>query len=84
MAKRLANTERFTLISAPGVIIGQTTQGVTMPDDDDIQDDTQVQEPVFDRFVEFSPLTRLRGGQEQSDLGEARSGFGQDRFCVCE
>jgi hypothetical protein len=36
------------------------------------------QEPVLDRFVELPAVNDLRGGQEESDLREPRSGFGQD------
>lgn len=42
------------------------------------QENTKRQEPVLDRFAEFPAVDRLRGGQEESDLGEPRSGFGQD------
>jgi hypothetical protein len=53
-----------------------------MTTDDDNQDDTEKQEPVFDRAVDVPAQDRLRGGQEESDLREPRSGFGQDDFSL--
>jgi hypothetical protein len=51
-----------------------------MTTDDDDQDDTEKQEPIFDRWIELPPEDTLRGGQEESDPSEPRPGFGQDDF----
>jgi hypothetical protein len=48
-----------------------------MADPNDVQEDPKGQAPVLDRVVELPAADRLRGGQEESDLGEPRSGFGQ-------
>jgi hypothetical protein len=53
-----------------------------MPTDDDFQDHTEKQEPIFDRWFDLPTEDRPRGGQEESDLSEPRSGFGQDDFCL--
>jgi len=49
-----------------------------MTGSNDSQENAKRQEPVLDRFVEFPAIDRLRGGQEESDLSEPRSGFDQD------
>jgi hypothetical protein len=53
-----------------------------MTDPNDVQEDPKGQEPVLDRLVELPAVNRLRGGQEESDLREPRSGFGQDDPCI--
>jgi hypothetical protein len=61
-----------------------------MPDQRDIEDDDQAhpdkpekpekQQPVFERWLDLSTGRVLRGGQEESDLTEPRSGFGHEEF----
>jgi hypothetical protein len=55
-----------------------TIKEATMTGPNDSQENAKRQEPVLDRFAEFPTIDRLRGGQEESDLSEPRSGFDQD------
>jgi hypothetical protein len=51
-----------------------------VPQHDNIQEDPEPPEPVLDLFVPFLGVEKLRGGQEEADGREPRSGFGQDDF----
>jgi hypothetical protein len=61
-----------------------------MPDQSDIQDDDQADpgksekqdkpQPIPNRWLDLSTGDVLRGGQEESDLTEPRSGFGHEEF----
>jgi hypothetical protein len=47
------------------------------PDNSEKQDKPQ---PIPDRWLDLSTGGVLRGGQEESDLTEPRSGFGHEEF----